>query len=155
MIHYYYGFGKGKTSSALGVGLRARGNGMSVLLVRFFKDNKSSELASAPFDIYPAPEKIPFNVGVEEYLPWVKNALDYISKCENDVIILDEFADLIPKFISFDEAKSVLNNSNREYIITGHYRNPELVSLADYVTHFEKEKHPYDNGVQARKGIEY
>ena len=155
MIHYYYGFGKGKTSSALGAGLRARGNGMSVLLVRFFKDNKSSELASAPFDIYPAPEKIPFNVSVEEYMPWVKNALDYISKCESDVIILDEFADLIPKFISFDEAKSVLADSSREYIITGHYHNEALYELADYVTRFEKEKHPYDNGVQARKGIEY
>ena len=155
MIHYYYGFGKGKTSLALGVGLRARGNGMSVLLVRFFKDNNSSELASAPFDIYPAPEKIPFNVSVEEYLPWVNTAVEYVKSSNYDVVILDEFADLIPKFISFDEAKSVLNNSNREYIITGHYRNPELVSLADYVTRFEKEKHPYDNGVQARKGIEY
>lgn len=155
MIHYYYGFGKGKTSSALGAGMRAKGNNMSVALVRFFKDNKSSELASVPFDIYPAPEKIPFNFSVEEYMPWVKNALDYISKCESDVIILDEFADLIPKFISFDEAKSVVADSSREYIITGHYYNEDLYKIADYVTRFEKEKHPYDNGVQARKGIEY
>ena len=155
MIHYYYGFGKGKTSSALGVGLRARGNDMSVLLVRFFKDNNSSELASAPFDIYPAPEKIPFNVSVEEYMPWVHTAVEYVKSSNYDVVILDEFADLIPKFISFDEAKSVLADSSREYIITGHYHNEALHELADYVTRFEKEKHPYDNGVQARKGIEY
>lgn len=155
MIHYYYGFGKGKTSSALGAGLRAKGNGMSVLLVQFFKDNKSGELSSVPFDVFPAPEKIPFNVGVDEYLPWVMKALEYIKNCNYEVVILDEFADLIPKFISFDEAKSVIGDSSKEYIITGHYFNDDLCEIADYLTRFEKEKHPYDKGVKARKGIEY
>lgn len=92
MIHYYYGFGKGKTSSAVGAGMRAYGAGMSVLFVQFFKDNKSSERSALPFEVYPCPESLPFNVG-EEYKAFVKKAVEYIKTADSDVIILDEFAD--------------------------------------------------------------
>ena len=42
-----------------------------------------------------------------------------------------------------------------EVVLTG--RNPDrtLVDLADYVTQMQKIKHPYDQGVGARRGIEY
>ena len=144
MIHYYYGFGKGKTSSAVGAGMRAYGAGMSVLFVQFFKDNKSSERSVLPFEVYPCPESLPFNV-CEEY---------NIKTADSDVIILDEFADLIPRFLSVDEMKSIFS-SDKEYIITGHNYLNELGDTADYVTRFEKIKHPYDSGVPARKGIEF
>lgn len=44
---------------------------------------------------------------------------------------------------------------DKEYIITGHNYLNELGDIADYVTRFEKIKHPYDSGVPARKGIEF
>lgn len=153
MIHYYYGFGKGKTSSAVGAGMRAYGAGMSVLFVQFFKDNKSSERSVLPFEVYPCPESLPFNVG-GEYKSFVKKAVEYIKTADSDVIILDEFADLIPRFLSVDEMKSIFS-SDKEYIITGHNYLNELGDIADYVTRFEKIKHPYDSGVPARKGIEF
>jgi cob(I)alamin adenosyltransferase len=31
---------------------------------------------------------------------------------------------------------------------------PELVALADYVSEVRKIKHPYDEGIPSRKGIE-
>ena len=45
--------------------------------------------------------------------------------------------------------------AEKEIVLTG--RNPAqtLVDLADYVTEMRKEKHPFDQGVRARKGIEY
>lgn len=153
MIHYYYGFGKGKTSSAVGAGMRAYGAGMSVLFVQFFKDNKSSERSVLPFEVYPCPESLPFNVG-EEYKVFVDKAVEYIKTCNSDVIILDEFADLIPRFLSVDEMKSIFS-PDKEYIITGHNYLPDLGDIADYVTRFEKIKHPYDSGVPSRKGIEF
>lgn len=153
MIHYYYGFGKGKTSSAVGAGMRAYGAGMSVLFVQFFKDNKSSERSVLPFEVYLCPESLPFNVG-DEYKSFVKKAVEYIKTANSDVIILDEFADLIPRFLSVDEMKSIFS-SDKEYIITGHNYLNELGDIADYVTRFEKIKHPYDSGVPARKGIEF
>lgn len=153
MIHYYYGFGRGKTSSAVGAGMRAYGAGMSVLFVQFFKDDKSSERSVLPFEIYPCPESLPFNVG-EEYKAFVDKAVEYIKTVNCDVIILDEFADLIPRFLSADEMKSIFS-FDKEYIITGHNYLNELGDIADYVTRFEKIKHPYDSGVPARKGIEF
>lgn len=153
MIHYYYGFGKGKTSSAVGAGMRAYGAGMSVLFVQFFKNDKSSERSVLPFEIYPCPESLPFNVG-EEYKAFVDKAVEYIKTVNCDVIILDEFADLIPRFLSVDEMKSIFS-FDKEYIITGHNYLNELGDIADYVTRFEKIKHPYDSGVPARKGIEF
>lgn len=153
MIHYYYGFGKGKTSSAVGAGMRAYGAGMSVLFVQFFKDDKSSERSVLPFEIYPCPESLPFNVG-EEYKAFVEKTVEYIKTVNCDVIILDEFADLIPRFLSVDEMKSIFS-FDKEYIITGHNYLNELGDIADYVTRFEKIKHPYDSGVPARKGIEF
>lgn len=153
MIHYYYGFGKGKTSSAVGAGMRAYGAGMSVLFVQFFKNDKSSERSVLPFEVYPCPESLPFNVG-EEYKAFVNKAIEYIKTVNCDVIILDEFADLIPRFLSADEMKSIFS-FDKEYIITGHNYLNELGDIADYVTRFEKIKHPYDSGVPARKGIEF
>ena len=60
MIQIYFGYGKGKTTSALGQGMRAKGAGKNVLLVQFLKNNKSSELAVLPFDIFKSPEKSVF-----------------------------------------------------------------------------------------------
>lgn len=151
MIHIYYGYGKGKTSSAIGAGMRAYGAGMRVTLVQFLKDNKSSELSAVPFDVFSAPDKLPFNPG-DEYKEWVDSAIDYVNSVDSDVIILDELLDAIPRFA---DAECITFKDNREYIITGHKKIDELVSIADYVTCFEKEKHPFDKGVKARKGIEF
>lgn len=153
MIHYYYGYGKGKTCSAVGASMRAHGAGMSVLLVQFFKNDSSSELSVLPFEVYPSPHNLGFNPG-DEYQSWVDEAVKYIKKSTADVVVLDEFSDLIPKFLSVDDMKTLLSN-DREYIVTGHNKVDELCELADYVTFFQKEKHPYDSGVSARRGIEY
>ena len=63
MIQIYFGYGKGKTTSALGQGMRAKGAGKNVLLVQFLKNNKSSELAVLPFDIFESPERTHFDSG--------------------------------------------------------------------------------------------
>lgn len=154
MIHIYYGYGKGKTSSAVGAGMRAKGAGKSVFFVQFLKDNKSSELSVLPFDIFPAPESVPFNPG-PEYKEWVEKALNAVKNCDSDVIILDEFLDVIPSFVSVETALSVIDKAEREVIITGHKEVKELFEKADYLTFMDKIKHPYDKGVKARKGIEY
>lgn len=153
MIHVYYGFGKGKTSSAVGAGMRAYGAGMKVLLVQFLKDGKSSELSSVPFDVLKTPESLPFNPG-KEYQPWVDSALEAVEASHADVIILDEFLDVIPSFVSEEKALSLIGK-NCEVIITGHKPVETVIDKADYVTRYESVKHPYEKGVKARKGIEY
>lgn len=104
MTHIYYDFGKGKTSCAIGAGMRAKGAGMKVGFVQFLKDNKSSELSVLPFDIFASPDSLPFNPG-EEYSPWVQNACEFIESWDGDMIILDEFLDIIGDFITPKERR--------------------------------------------------
>ena len=85
MIQIYYGFGKGKTTAAIGQGMRAKGAGNTVTLVQFLKDNKSSELSVLPFDIFNAPDTLPFNPG-KEYQAWVDSAIDYIMSSKSNMI---------------------------------------------------------------------
>lgn len=155
MIQIYYGYGKGKTTALLGQGIRAHGAGMKVLLVQFLKDNKSSELSALPYEVFPAPASLPFNPSKADYQGWINSAVDYIKSSDADVLLLDEFIDVIGTFVSESEALEIIAAlGGREVVITGHKRVESLFAKADYITHMEKEKHPYDKGVQARRGIE-
>lgn len=154
MIQYYYGYGKGKTTAALGAGMRGFGAGIKVAMVQFFKDNKSSELSALPFDVFLSPDKLCFNPSKEAYIPWIKSAIEFIKNSDAQMIILDEFADLYPNYLDEKSIKSVLKG-NKEFIITGHSKVEFLCDMADYVTQFNKEKHPYDKGIKARLGIEF
>ena len=133
MIQIYYGFGKGKTTAAIGQGMRAKGAGNTVTLVQFLKDNKSSELSVLPFDIFNAPDTLPFNPG-KEYQAWVDSAIDYIISSKSNMIILDEFLDVIDSFVPADKALGILDMLNgREIVITGHKKVEKLFEKADYI----------------------
>lgn len=45
--------------------------------------------------------------------------------------------------------------SGLEVVLTGREPSPVLLDLADYATEMKKYKHPYDQGVPARRGIEF
>lgn len=154
MIHIYYGYGKGKTSSAIGAGMRAYGAGLSVLLVQFFKDNQSSERRVLPFEVYRSPDVLPFNPD-SSYKGWVDSALEYVKNSSADMIILDEFLDTADKFISAQDFIKLIKALKGEVIITGHQKNQKIFEVADYITCFEKIKHPFDKGIKAREGVEY
>lgn len=154
MIHVYCGWGKGKTTCALGCGMRACGAGMNVLLVQFLKDNQSGELKTLPFEIFQAPDSLPFHPG-SEYQAWVDGAVRHMKNSSADMIILDEFLDIVGSFISAESAVRLIKGMNAEVIITGHKAVKEILDIADYITLFEKIRHPYDSGEKARRGIEY
>jgi cob(I)alamin adenosyltransferase len=40
-------------------------------------------------------------------------------------------------------------------ILTGNYAPPRLIEMADMVTEMREIKHPFRNGVKARKGIDF
>jgi cob(I)alamin adenosyltransferase len=42
-----------------------------------------------------------------------------------------------------------------EVVLTGRGAPDVLLDLADYVTEMSPVKHPFDQGVPARKGVEY
>ena len=42
-----------------------------------------------------------------------------------------------------------------EIVMTGRGASEELIALADLVTEMKKIKHPFDEGITARRGIEF
>lgn len=160
MIHIYYGDGKGKTTAALGLALRACGAGKKVAFYSFLKDNSSSErLAECEIAFYENPAKLPFLFNMSDaekksYALWAKNAVKDAFDNSADVIVLDEFLDVLT-LLGEDLERSLTFSADREYVITGHVRRDYLFERADYITRMVKERQPFDSGTAARRGIEY
>ena len=169
LVQVFTGNGKGKTTAALGAILRALGHGLKVYIVFFMKGdypygefNTLSKLPNvdvASFGFRHLTD--PANIKPEE-IEQAKLALSAARKAvlsgKYDLIVLDEInVALALKLIELDEVIKLIGDkpSRVELILTGRYAESRLIELADLVTEMVKVKHPYDNGVLARQGIEY
>ena len=169
MLQIYCGNGKGKTTAAIGSVIRAAGDGWRVLFVQFHKNNDSSEISvleSIPQVTCYFPEKkyILFEKVTEERKRELTEAYNqtvrYIIENQDDydMIILDESVmayrtGTIDRKLLLDWIQEV--KETKEIILTGRDPAEELVEMADYVSEIQMVKHPYSQGVTARKGIEY
>ena len=171
MIHIYCGDGKGKTTAALGLAIRAVGSGMHVNFVQFLKGSDTSELqilAKIPQITVLRCEKdygFTFQMTDVEKAQLTEYHNQMLSEITNQLytsnvklLVLDEFFsaynyNLLDKelanWLVFTCPKQI------ELVLTG--RNPEqkFIDIADYVTEMQAIKHPYQNGISARHGIEY
>lgn len=171
MVHIYYGNGKGKTTSAIGLSIRCAGSGGKVLFVQFLKDNNSSERKILDkienITLYPCPESIKFlfnmteeeKINIREFCTsmFIHSLNSAISK-NYDMIILDEINCVIDNnLININLVKQYIgyNKDKIEIVLTGYALPDDLIDLADYISKIDKIKHPFDNGVNARLGIEY
>lgn len=87
----------------------------------------------------------------------LNEAINIIESRSADMIVLDEFfgaynANLFDRELA---GKIVSCDSDTEIILTGRDAPAVFIDKADYITIMQKEKHPYDRGAGARKGIEY
>jgi cob(I)alamin adenosyltransferase len=75
-----------------------------------------------------------------------------------NMVILDEICIAIYyRLIGVNEVIDVLGKKPREMevVLTGRYAPQELIDIADLVTEMKEIKHYYNQGIEARKGIEY
>ena len=104
---------------------------------------------------------------------------DYYSKADVEAEDIISFYDLDPNNIQFvfnlnfvgtllptqvfssdmvdkEEVSTFLKDKPQELevVLTGRQPAPELAALADYLSDIRKIKHPYDQGIAAREGIE-
>ncbi len=169
MIHLYHGHGKGKTTAATGLAVRAAGSGMKVLFVQFFKDGSSSEIG-----VLSSLENVDVLIPDVFYGRFAKMSdaeKEEIRRCYTETLSeVDRRADGYG-LIVLDESVSAYNygmfeggcltdllkriGNDIEIVLTGRDPAPELREAADYVTEMKKEKHPFDNGITARRGIEF
>ena len=167
MVHIYHGDGKGKTTAAMGLALRMAGRGKRVVVAQFLKGEDSGErlaLAQLPgVELLPLPDCLPFTFQLtqqqrEEEQQRYASMLGRLSKlaAQADLMVLDEVCDAVDcGLVELEDVLKLLDGCSGEVVLTGRQGQSELLSRADYVTRMGKEKHPFDRGVEARKGVEW
>jgi len=169
LIEVYTGEGKGKTTAAVGLAVRAVGAGFRVAFVQFVKGGDlSGELgqlerlgvtvirpARASTGLLGAGITAEDRRAAADAWVWV---LDALASTVYDVLVLDEINVAMGYgLVSENEVLDALDGREPwvEVVLTGRGAPPALIKRADLVTDMRVVKHPFDQGVPARLGIEY
>lgn len=169
MIHVYFGSGKGKTTAAMGLALRMAGRGREVVIAQFLKGADSGEryalsaLPSVTLLEIPGQVKFSFALTAQERLDEQQRNLSLLKQAQMlaarptcGLLVLDEVCGALETgLLPLSPLLACLDHTQAEIVLTGRMPPPELLEKADYATHFEKVRHPFDRGVSARPGIEF
>jgi cob(I)alamin adenosyltransferase len=167
LFHLCYGPGVGKTTRVIGLAVRAAGEGLRVDFVQFMKSGDSGEVSvfkGIPNIRYycPGPHSFILERGPEPaHYSHAATALQHAleaAKGDTDLLVCDEILDTLffgTLTVSLVTGLIHLCKGRVELIMTGRSAPPEILALADYATEFVMIKHPYEQGIRARKGIEY
>ena len=167
-VQIYTGNGKGKTTAALGLALRAVGKGFKVYMIQFMKGKINyGELASAEkldgFTIKQMgrPDFVDRNnldpIDIKMANLGLQHAREIMQAGDHDILILDEINCAIDwGLVKVADVVALVKDKpgNLELVLTGRYAPNELIELADLVTEMNEVKHPFQQGCEARDGIE-
>ena len=170
LIHVYEGDGKGKTTAAVGLAVRCAGSGRRVLFTQFLKSDTSNELKVLRkidnIEVYTKKTNFGFTFNMtdaeklkakEFFTNHLKDVIHLATEGEFDLVVMDEIIDAYNlDMVDHDTLTDFLKSrpENLEVVMTGRNPKNEIAELADYFTHFQKVKHPFDKGQRARVGIE-
>lgn len=171
LIHIYTGDGKGKTTAAIGLSTRALGHGKKVCYCSFHKNpelygyNEMQSLKTLGAEVrnyakgHPDLNKrMSGKVLAEEIQHALKELSILLASESYDLLILDEI--LIAVRDGFLEEEILIGFIHEkpvalELVLTGRGATEKVIRLADYVSDIRKIKHPYDQNIKSREGIEY
>jgi cob(I)alamin adenosyltransferase len=171
-IQIYTGNGKGKTTAAVGLATRAAGNKYRVCMVQFLKSGVTGELESAKlmapyFSIhrFERPrgffwtlndqEKLELKADIQEAY---KFCIKQLEEGNCDILIMDEIMGTLSNGLITEEQLIELIDKKPddvELIMTGRNVPESIMQRANLVTEMKDIKHYFNEGVPARKGIEF
>jgi len=168
-IQIYTGNGKGKTTAALGQALRAAGCGFKTYIGQFLKGFDYGELSSckhlSPFITieqfgrkgFIHVTENPDEEDIQRAKNGLRKCLKALTSKKYHIVVLDEIT--VAVYFNLLTEKEVHNLLDKkpedvEIILTGRYASESLIERADLVTEMKEIKHYYQNGIQAREGIE-
>ncbi len=167
LIQIYTGRGKGKTTASLGLAMRAAGHNFKVAIIHFMKiwnygEVKSLKKLGIDLFRYGTTELIdpknPSPIDFEEANKAIEKAEELIEKDAYDILVLDEINVAVDfNLIPLKRVVDLLDKKpdDLELVLTGRNCPKELIEKADLVSVIEEIKHPFHNGIEARKGIEF
>ena len=167
LIQIYTGKGKGKTTAALGLAVRAAGHNFKIAIIHFMKiwdygEVKSLRKLGIDLFRYGTTELIdsknPSPIDYEEANKALLKTEELMEKSDYDILILDEINVAIDfNLIPLKRVVELLDKKpdSLELILTGRNCPQELIERADLVSSINEIKHPYQRGIEARKGIEF
>ncbi len=162
------GHGKGKSSAAFGVMGRGWARGWTVGVVQFIKSGKWKV----------GEKKLADHLGIEWHtlgdgFTWESTDLDEtaakgrhawsvaaekLASGKYDMLIFDELTYAVKYgWVPVEDVVVALTGRSPKtnVIITGRDCPEEIIAIADTVTEMRKIKHAYEQGIGAKKGIEY
>ena len=170
LVHLYCGDGKGKTTAAVGLAVRHSGRGGKVVFAQFLKDGTSGEcrvLAKLGVTVLAANPvgKFSFRMTEEEKAETAAAlgrtfdaATGFAVRERATLLVLDEVCAAVNcGFLPEKTLTEFLESrpDSLEVVLTGRDPSENLQAHADYITEMKKRRHPFDEGVAAREGIEF
>ncbi|WP_179038501.1 cob(I)yrinic acid a,c-diamide adenosyltransferase [Limnobaculum xujianqingii] len=161
------GNGKGKSTAAFGTAARAVGHGQQAAVIQFIKGTWECgernllsqhgvefQVMSTGFT-WETQNKASDTLAAQEVWQHGKRML---SNALLDLVVLDELTYMITYgYIELDEVIQTLESrpQGQTVIITGRGCHRTLIEMADTVSELRPIKHAFDQGLQARQGIDW
>ncbi|ACY84389.1 cob(I)yrinic acid a,c-diamide adenosyltransferase [Edwardsiella piscicida] len=167
IIMIFTGNGKGKSTAAFGTVARAVGHGKRVGVAQFIKgtwENGERNLLE--------PHGVEFHVMASGFtwetqdrdadiqaarLVW-QQAQRMLADPQRDLVVLDELTYMVSyHYLALETVLAALRDRppHQSVIITGRACHRDLIALADTVSEIRPEKHAFNAGVKAQKGIDW
>jgi cob(I)alamin adenosyltransferase len=171
LIQVYTGPGKGKSTAAIGQAARAAGHGFKVGFLSFFKDpgafgyGEYRSLKKLGIETFLFARKHPHfykELNPDDVCRECSRGLEFIRELFRDpswdMLVLDEINIAVRDgFLTEGDVLSLLEAKPEklELVLTGRGVTEKIMEKADLVSEVREVKHPYNRGIEGRKGIEY
>ena len=173
MVLLHTGDGKGKTTAAMGLCLRAVGWGKNICMIQFLKSpdflcGESKMLEKIGVELHQTGIGYSWTKTEQQQRESLKKAWELTKEklfCSKyDMIVLDEIVNVfsmktvsVNDFLTEEDLIMALEKRKKtiDVVLTGRNEGKKLIEYADLVTEMKAVKHYYQNGVTAKKGLEY
>ena len=102
-----------------------------------------------------AEEKVEYQ---RQHTEGLKEIIRLSQSGKYDMVIIDEAVGaILEKAVTLETILELIKTrpKNCEIVLSGRKPPVELITVADYVSEIKAIKHPFEKGINARKGIEY
>lgn len=166
LLIVHTGNGKGKTTAAFGMLTRMLAHGRRCAVIQFIKANSDAVaklLAGPSLQWHHVGEGFTWDTKDREadiaccQEGW-RLALAFMKDPSIDFLLLDELNVVLAfDYLPREEVITALaaRRDTLHIVVTGRDAAPALIAVADLVSEMREIKHPFANGVQAQRGIEF